>query len=267
MRKRKKTGRLWICSGAIALTAMLSMAGIAVVKQGGGQQKEEMQEEQRQTAKTKQEKKTEQENQEQEEEIQKTDQGSEQTAQAEPEEETQNVAAMIEANKAQSQAEEKEETQETQAEPAVEDVVEPQVQQHFSDAATLQWPVEGSVLMNYSMDSTVYFSTLQQYKYNPAMIIAGTVNEKVSAAAAGTVTDISSNEETGCTVTMDLGDGYTAIYGQLKELSCSVGDHLEAGSALGHISEPTKYYSSEGCNLFFELQKDGTPIDPLSFLE
>lgn len=260
-------------SGAVALTAMLSMAGIAVVKQAQVQQKEEKQQEQEQTAKAEREEKKEKKTEEQDDEIQEQDQGAEQTAQIESEaqepqeEETQNVAAMIEANKAQSDAPSEEEAQETQAEPVAETAVEPEAQQHFSEAATLQWPVEGSVLMNYSMDSTVYFSTLQQYKYNPAMIIAGNVNEKVAAAAAGTVTDISSNEETGCTVTMDLGDGYTAIYGQLKELSCSVGDHLEAGSVLGHISEPTKYYSSEGCNLFFELQKDGTPIDPLSFLE
>ena len=29
------------------------------------------------------------------------------------------------------------------------------------------WPVSGTVLMNYSMDKTVYFATLDQYKYNP----------------------------------------------------------------------------------------------------
>ena len=28
-------------------------------------------------------------------------------------------------------------------------------------------------LMNYSMDKTVYFSTLDQFKYNPALVIEG----------------------------------------------------------------------------------------------
>ncbi len=29
----------------------------------------------------------------------------------------------------------------------------------------------GAVIMSYSMDKTVYFQTLDQYKYNPAVII------------------------------------------------------------------------------------------------
>ena len=41
------------------------------------------------------------------------------------------------------------------------------------------------MIINYSMDSTVYFPTLDQYKYNPAVIIAGEVNDKVYAVAKG----------------------------------------------------------------------------------
>ena len=138
---------------------------------------------------------------------------------------------------------------------------------HFSADTGLNWPLQGNVILNYSMDQTVYFATLDQYKYNPAVIIAGAVNDRVSSAAAGQITDISNNEETGCTVTVDLGDGYTAIYGQLKEVPYEVGDYVESGSTIGYLSEPTKYYSVEGCNLFFELEKDGSPIDPVTFFE
>lgn len=41
------------------------------------------------------------------------------------------------------------------------------------------------MILNYSMDSTVYFATLDQYKYNPAVIIAGEVNNKVYSVAKG----------------------------------------------------------------------------------
>ena len=67
-------------------------------------------------------------------------------------------------------------------------------------------------------DSTIYFPTLEQYRCNPAMVISGNVNDKVFAMATGKITDIQENEETGCTVIQDLGDGYAAVYGQLKEL-------------------------------------------------
>ena len=39
----------------------------------------------------------------------------------------------------------------------------------FSEDSNLVWPVNGTVLMSYSMDKTIYFSTLDQYKYNPAL--------------------------------------------------------------------------------------------------
>lgn len=149
----------------------------------------------------------------------------------------------------------------TQAKPAE------TVPMHFSPKSDLSWPLQGDVIMNYSMDQTVYFATLEQYKYNPALIIAGKVNEPVNAAATGRITDISTNEETGMTVTMDLGDGYTAVYGQLKEVLYKENAVVEAGNAIGYIAEPTKYYSVEGSNLYFELQKDHKPVNPMQYMQ
>lgn len=137
---------------------------------------------------------------------------------------------------------------------------------HFAAEDGILWPMEGNVILDYSMDSTVYFATLDQYKYNPAVIIAGDVNSKVYAVAKGKIQSIETNEVTGCTVTEDLGDGYLAVYGQLKEPEFAVGDYVEAGHVIGYVTEPTKYYSVEGSNLYFELRKDGVPVDPIEFL-
>ena len=136
----------------------------------------------------------------------------------------------------------------------------------FEPEKGLIWPVEGSVLLDYSMDSTIFFPTLQQYQYNPAMVLSGNVNDKVYFIAKGKITNIETNEETGCTVTQDIGDGYTAIYGQLKELNFDVGDIVQSGQVVGYVSEPTKYYSVEGSNVYFQLLKNGVPIDPEEIL-
>lgn len=138
---------------------------------------------------------------------------------------------------------------------------------HFAPEDGMLWPMEGNVILNYSMDATIYFPTLDQYKYNPAVIIAGEVNSKVYSVAKGQVTAIENNEVTGCTMTVDLGDGYQAVYGQLKELNFAVGDYVESGHVIGYISEPTKYFSVEGSNLYFELLKDGESVDPVEFFE
>lgn len=131
----------------------------------------------------------------------------------------------------------------------------------------LLWPVAGNVILDYSMDKSVYFSTLDQYKYNPAVIIQGALDASVMCAAQGKVTKIETLEETGTTVTMDIGDGYELIYGQLKELTVKEGDYLKAGETLGYISDPTKYFAKEGCNLYFEVRKDGESVDPMTLLQ
>lgn len=138
---------------------------------------------------------------------------------------------------------------------------------HFSPEDGMLWPKEGNVILNYSMDSTIYFATLDQYKYNPAIMIAGEVNDKVISVAKGRVQSIENDEVIGQTVTVELGDGYQAIYGQLKEVGFEVGDYIEAGQTIGYLSEPTKYFSVEGCNLYFELLKDGVPQDPVALFE
>ena len=54
----------------------------------------------------------------------------------------------------------------------------------FTQESTLAWPASGATLLSFSMDHTVYFPTLEQYKYNPALIIGGTQGEVIHAAAA-----------------------------------------------------------------------------------
>ena len=138
---------------------------------------------------------------------------------------------------------------------------------NFGEDSQLLWPVDGNVLMSYSMDKTVYFSTLDQYRYNPAMIIAGEVGETINASAAGTVSAIEESAETGLTVTLDMGNGYSAVYGQLKDVQVQAGDYIAAGEPIGSLNEPTKYYSVEGTNLYFQVLKDGEPVDPMNFME
>ena len=137
----------------------------------------------------------------------------------------------------------------------------------FSEDSILAWPASGAVIMGYSMDQTVFFQTLEQYQYNPAMIVSGEVGETIGASAAGIVTNIEETAQTGTTVTLDMGNGYSAVYGQLSDVPLAIGDYVGAGETIGTLGEPTKYYSVEGPNLYFEVLKDGEPVDPMNFME
>lgn len=137
----------------------------------------------------------------------------------------------------------------------------------FTDTDKLSWPVSGNIVLGYSMDTTTYFPTLDQYKVNPANVIQSEVSTPVSAPADARVVSVGTNEEIGNYVDLDLGNGYTAVCGQLKEIPVVENEYVRQGDLLGYVAEPTKYYAVEGTNVFFEFLKDGVPVDALDFLE
>ena len=137
---------------------------------------------------------------------------------------------------------------------------------NFTESSLMEWPVNGQVVLDYNMDNTIYFPTLNVYKTNPAIAISAEVGTPVAAVADGKVVSIAENEETGTTVTLDMGNGYQAVYGQLKDVTLQAEEYISAGGVLGYINEPTKYYTEEGANLYFALSKDGVPLDPQQYL-
>lgn len=137
---------------------------------------------------------------------------------------------------------------------------------NFEEGDPLVWPVVGNVLINYSMDKTIYFPTLDQYKYNPAIVIQANEGDMITAAAAGKVTAVFEDTQIGTAVTMDLGNGYEVTYGQLSNVLVSEGSYVSAGDMIAQVAAPTAYYCVEGTNVYFKLTKDGEPVNPMSCL-
>lgn len=159
---------------------------------------------------------------------------------------------------------ESEETLEDAQDASVSAAVMPVVD--FAEDTLMEWPVNGNIMVDYSMDQTTYFPTLDQYKLSPAIAVQAVEGAPVVAAVNGTVYSIEQDAQTGTTVTMELGNGYQAIYGQLTDLTVSEGETVTKGTTIGYIDTPTKYYSLEGSNLYFAMKKDGEPIDPIAYL-
>lgn len=139
---------------------------------------------------------------------------------------------------------------------------------NFDASQKLQWPVAGRELIkSFSMDGLVYYPTLEEYKVCPAIMVQAQPGDAILAPADGVVSKISANEEIGTYLCLKLGDEYEALIGNLDNVSVAEGDYVLKGTVLGGLAEPTKYYLTEGPNLYFELLKDGQPIDPLDYLE
>ena len=137
----------------------------------------------------------------------------------------------------------------------------------FSDTSRMAWPVRGNVLLDYSMDTTIYFPTLEQYQVNPGVVIQAEVSQPVAAPANARVVAVSADEELGNFIVLDLGNDYTATCGQLKEIQVVENEYLEAGQVIGYVAEPTKYYSVEGSNVYFQLEHEGKKVDPIDYFE
>lgn len=130
----------------------------------------------------------------------------------------------------------------------------------------LGWPVNGNVILGYSMDKSVYFETLQQYRYNPAIYISAAEGDAVSACAKGQVTEIGDDAQIGKYVKMNLGSGYEVTYGQLSDLEVDEGDVVARGQVIGKVAPVTKYYSVEGTHVYLKIEKDGQPINPMDLM-
>lgn len=137
---------------------------------------------------------------------------------------------------------------------------------NFTSSSALYWPIEGNVILDFNMENTIYFPTLNKYQCNPAIIIQGDVDTPVLSAAEGVVKEISENEELGSFMVVSLGNNYEITYGQLKSIQVTEGQAIKAKDIIAYVNTPTKYYTVEGNNLYFMLTKDGEPIDPLDYL-
>ncbi len=185
------------------------------------------------------------------------------TSDVEADVETKADAEAAEESAETAQAEESQESADAAAEA---EASAPVIDVNFTEETLMSWPLEGQVLLDYSMDHTVYHPTLDLYKYSKGIAIQSSVGSPVMAASNGTVASIEEMSETGTTIVLDLGNGYQSVYGQLKDLNVTVGQTIPQGTILGYVNEPTKYYTEEGSNLYFAMSKDGTPIDPIQYL-
>ncbi|MBQ8412354.1 MAG: M23 family metallopeptidase [Lachnospiraceae bacterium] len=137
----------------------------------------------------------------------------------------------------------------------------------FNEEESLVWPLIGNVILPYSMDTTVYFQTLDAYKCNPGILIQGEEGASVVAAAEGIVAEIKDTKEYGTVIIVDMGSGYMATYGQLMNITVGEGEHVMTSQELGEVGPVSAYYREEGNHVYFAITKDGEEVDPMSMIQ
>ena len=137
----------------------------------------------------------------------------------------------------------------------------------YNGEQNLVWPVTGNVILPYSMDTTVYYQTLDAYKCNPGILIEASEGDDVFAAYECIISSIEETKEYGTVVTVTMGNGYEAKYGQLMNVCVSEGDMVSVSQAIGEVGPVSSYFAEEGTNLYFQINKDDEPVNPMDLIQ
>ncbi|UZT82963.1 M23 family metallopeptidase [Caproicibacterium sp. BJN0003] len=124
----------------------------------------------------------------------------------------------------------------------------------------LNKPIQGDIITAFS-ESPVYYESLGDWRAHTGIDIAADEGVSVGAAADGSVSAVEDDPLYGTVVTVSHQGGMTTIYAGLSGASVKQGNQVKAGQELGRLGAvPAE--AEEETHLHFEVQKDGTFVDP-----
>ncbi len=127
-------------------------------------------------------------------------------------------------------------------------------------------PVDGEVVMDYSMDCLCYNPTTRDWRTHDGMDYAAAAGTPVTAAAEGTVYTIFTDDGMGTTIVIRHEDGYVTTYSSLDEkVNVAVGDRVQLGQVIGTVGCSALLETALGDHLHFAVTCDGVSIDPEAF--
>ncbi|RHW36131.1 M23 family peptidase [Lysinibacillus yapensis] len=100
--------------------------------------------------------------------------------------------------------------------------------------------------------------------YHRGIDIARPSNYNILAADNGVVTFAGWDGTYGQKITVNHNNGYQTVYGHLSEIKVNVGQVVPQGSVMGIMGSTGR---STGTHLHFEILKNGSLVNPLSYLK
>ena len=128
-------------------------------------------------------------------------------------------------------------------------------------------PVEGDVVLNYSMEKLAFDPTTRDWRTHAGVDLAAAEGCQVLAVAEGTVLSVLDDDRLGKTVTISHADGYVTHYANLaEEVAVQAGDPVEAGQVIGTVGKTALGEVGSDSHLHFAVYKNNVPQDPEAYL-
>lgn len=129
-------------------------------------------------------------------------------------------------------------------------------------------PLNGEVLMAFSVDQLVYSPTLADWRTHDGVDISAKPGTTVLAATAGTVSSVEDDPLMGTTVVIEHEGGYATTYANLQATPTVLpGDLVTAGQIIGAVGATAAAEAAQSPHLHFSVSQNGQAVDPDAFLE
>lgn len=100
--------------------------------------------------------------------------------------------------------------------------------------------------------------------YHRGIDFPGDVNDPIYATAGGKVSRTGYDRAMGNYIFIKHGNGLETVYMHMKKSLVKVGQQVEKGEEIGKLGSTGR---STGPHLHYEVRKQGTPINPISYLD
>ena len=124
-------------------------------------------------------------------------------------------------------------------------------------AGGLPWPVEGQLHRRFGQARAGGRMTWQ------GMVIHAPLGADIRAVAAGTVVFADWLRGFGLLAVVDHGDGHMSLYGYADALYKRTGERVEGGETIAAAGQSG---GQQDVGLYFEIRRNGQPIDPRNWL-
>jgi septal ring factor EnvC (AmiA/AmiB activator) len=118
----------------------------------------------------------------------------------------------------------------------------------------LEWPVKGRITQEFGRVGDTRFDIPY-----PGIDIWAPLDSPVRSVAGGTVVYADWFHGYGKTVCVDHGAGYITVYSHLADILVRPGQRVARGETVARLGDTG---SLKGPHLYFQLTKDGKPLDP-----
>ncbi len=123
----------------------------------------------------------------------------------------------------------------------------------------LQYPVRGKVVGGFGRASHPEFPA---EVYRKGIDIEAPLGEEIRAVETGRVIFADRFSGYGQMIIIDHGERYYTVYAHLYDILKRVGESVQRGEAIALVGDSG---SLRGSRLYFEIRKDGQPLNPLAW--